>query len=128
MESTTIAAGPRGPAEARAFVTSWFGDEVSNPVLEDARLLVSELVTNSLLHAQQVDATPFDLRGSLTGTVLRLEVGDDGHDGQVVRRDPHPANGGGFGLHLVEVIATRWGVEHTEGTSVWFELSCAPTA
>jgi anti-sigma regulatory factor (Ser/Thr protein kinase) len=129
MESAAIRAGPHGPAEARAFVTSWFGGQVTSAVLEDARLLVSELVTNSLLHAQGVNGTLVDLRGSLIGNVLRLEVGDGGQNGQVVRRDPYTASGaGGFGLNLVERIATRWGVVHAKGTSVWFELGREPAA
>jgi hypothetical protein len=53
---------------------------------------------------------------------VRVAVEDHGH-GPVRWRAPDPHHGGGFGLHLVELISTRWGVDHERGTNVWFELA-----
>ena len=129
MPAATIAAGPGGPAEGRALVTGWFGERVTTAVLDHARMLVSELITNSLRHAEHVKGAPVRLSGVLTPGLLRIEVADAGHDSRVVRRDPHaPGGAGGFGLHLVELMAARWGVEPAAGTEVWFELSWAATA
>ena len=47
----TLPAGPAAPATARAALTRWLSGHVPVEVLEDARLLASELVTNSLRHA-----------------------------------------------------------------------------
>ena len=53
--------------------------------------------------------------------VVRFEVEDLGH-GAVRRREPDGRTGG-FGLHLVDTIAARWGVDREHGTRVWFELA-----
>ena len=45
-----------------------------------------------------------------------------GPTGVVAPREPDRENGGGFGLHLVDKLATRWGVNRTGGTHVWFEV------
>jgi anti-sigma regulatory factor (Ser/Thr protein kinase) len=129
MQSATIAAGPGAPGEARALVTAWLDAHVSASVLDDARLLVSELVTNSLRHAGAAVGGPLRIGSSVTNGVVRLEVGDGGEDGAVIRRLPTPDNGaGGYGLHLVEILSSRWGVDHDSGTQVWFELENRPAA
>ena len=43
----------------------------------------------------------------------------------VAPREPDREHGGGFGLQLVDKIATRWGVNRTGGTQVWFEVDAA---
>ena len=83
----------------------------------EARLLVSELVTNSVQHGRG-DTVLVLLDGGDPG-VLRCEVVDDG-DGFVPRaRGDRVA--GGWGLDLVERIADSWGVREGS-THVWFEL------
>jgi anti-sigma regulatory factor (Ser/Thr protein kinase) len=49
---------------------------------------------------------------------VRVEVRDPGTGGEIARRTPD----GGYGLQLVEQLATRWGVNRTGGTHVWFEV------
>lgn len=87
--------------------------------LDDLRLLVSELVTNSIRHAN--DSASFDLRIVGTASGIRVEVEDRG-----TGFDPgadHPSDGrSGWGLFLVEVLADRWGVTGGGKTTVWFEL------
>lgn len=87
----------------------------------DARLLVSELVTNSVQHGRG-DSIVLHVDAGLPG-VLRCEVIDDGH-GFVPRARRQSATVGGWGLDLVERIASSWGVREGS-THVWFEL---PTA
>ena len=80
-------------------------------------LLATELVTNSIRHAHvrsdiRIDAT-------LAEGFARIEVidGGGGFDPEV----RHEANG--FGLRLVDKLATRWGVEREATcTRVWFEV------
>lgn len=124
--ATSVPPGRGAPAAARDAVTGWLHDEVPAQVMDDARLLVSELVTNSLLHATLIPDAPVGLRCVLTEHALRLEVVDSGAAAAIVRREPDLAHGrGGFGLHLLDVLASRWGVEHGGGTRVWFELARA---
>jgi anti-sigma regulatory factor (Ser/Thr protein kinase) len=119
-----VPVGPHAPAAARAAVTSWLDGRVAQRVLDDARLLVSELVTNSLRHAQLAADAPIRISAHLSAGTLRVEVRDPGHAGSF---DAHAADpgSGGYGLHLVELLATRWGVDRRtgSGTRVWVELA-----
>jgi anti-sigma regulatory factor (Ser/Thr protein kinase) len=118
----TLPVSPAAAATARATLTRWLAGHVPGAVLEDARLLASELVTNSIGHADLPDEGSLRLAVQLRGGALRVEVRDPGTNGEVVPREPDRERGGGFGLHLVDMIATRWGVNRTGGTHVWFEM------
>jgi anti-sigma regulatory factor (Ser/Thr protein kinase) len=118
----SIPSGPLAPSAARNCLTGWFSGQVPDGCLNDARLLVSELVTNSVLHAAPVADATVHVKASLARGILRLEVGDTGNRGTVRRRAPDRETGGGFGLNLVDVVAARWGVDRGEGTHVWAEL------
>ena len=118
----TLPVGPAAPATARAALTRWLSGHVPVEVLEDARLLASELITNSLGHAEISEEASIRLAVQLRGGALRVEVRDPGTSGAVAPREPDRVRGGGFGLHLVDQLATRWGVNRTGGTHVWFEV------
>jgi anti-sigma regulatory factor (Ser/Thr protein kinase) len=83
-------------------------------------LLVSELVTNALLHSRP----PFELRARREGDVLRVEMADADPDGWPVIRPTRQDVPGGRGLRLVESLATTWGTERDpRGKRVWFEVT-----
>jgi len=89
--------------------------------LDDAALLVSELVSNVVDHVQGEATLVLEL--ALAGDWLRISVADGSAVRPVVRelsqRRPR-----GRGLQLVEAIADRWGAEdHRGGKRVWFELA-----
>jgi two-component sensor histidine kinase len=86
--------------------------------VEDVRLLLSELVTNSVRHGAG-DTVTILLDAEMPGS-LRCEVIDDGH-GFVPRARQGDATGG-WGLDLVERLSTSWGVREGS-THVWFELA-----
>ncbi len=90
--------------------------------LGDVRLLVSELVTNALRHAEMADQDAIRLSVTVTDAAVRVEVTDpgSGFDPEPPPEDPYRA--AGWGLFLVDTIADRWGVDHGRGTLVWFEL------
>ena len=121
----TLPVGPAAAATARATLTRWLAGHVPGEVLEDARLLASELVTNSIGHGELPDAASLRLAVQLRDGALRVEVRDPGTSGAVAPREPDRERGGGFGLHLVDLVATRWGVNRTGGTHVWFEVDAA---
>jgi anti-sigma regulatory factor (Ser/Thr protein kinase) len=120
----TVPCGPDAPFLARLVVSRWLDDRAD--LRDDACLLVSELVTNSVQHAGQPAGAPVQIRAAATDGVLRVEVHDRGH-GPVRRRAPGPRQGG-FGLHLVEQLAARWGTNQEHGTRVWFELAARSPA
>lgn len=118
----SIAAGSGAPSAARAWVRHAFGDRMSATLLEDALLVISELVTNSVLHAGSLVGAPIRISAEVTDGIVRLEVEDAGSRNAVIRRAPDRRRGSGFGLDLVDCLAAHWGVSQFDGTRVWCEL------
>lgn len=114
----------QAPCVARSVVTQCLADLVPPSVVESARLLVTELVTNSLLHSGASDGAPVFVRVSLWANRCRLEVEDPGRDGVVVQRSPDLVGGGGLGLNLVQALSENWGVIRADArsTRVWVQL------
>jgi signal transduction histidine kinase len=82
------------------------------------RLLVTELVANSVRHAR---GTPIDVTVMVRDAFVRIEVSDGGDGFEPPREDPSPLKSSGWGLFLVRKMASRWGAEPETGT-VWFEV------
>lgn len=115
-----LPANPRAARLARQaldpLTTELRADQVDN-----VRLLVSELVTNSVRHAGLPTDGAVTLKVSLTGRTIRVEVYDAG-EGFTPAAPPRPREDSGWGLYLVERIANRWGVRGNDTTCVWFEI------
>ena len=106
---------------ARQFVERTLIDWHLGAFVSDATLLVSELVSNAVVHAVAISSRE-DLRLRLlrTGGGIRIEVVDGSRDLPV--RRPVDVTGG-RGLLLVDEIAVRWGTRSEPGGKVvWFEL------
>jgi anti-sigma regulatory factor (Ser/Thr protein kinase) len=92
-------------------------------MLNDMRLLVSELVTNSVRHSGRNGSGVVELEVDVTETRVLVRVIDNGPGFEASPRGPEDDPGSGWGLFLVEQISDRWGVELNGSTQVWFELS-----
>jgi len=91
-------------------------------LLEDLRLLVSELMANSVEHGPRHAGRAIVLRMSVLDARVRVEVSDGG-PGFVASASPPPVDApAGRGLFLVDQLAARWGVTSADGTCVWLEL------
>jgi anti-sigma regulatory factor (Ser/Thr protein kinase) len=119
---TAIAPFPADPSSvtgARHFVAdSLTADGCPHATVETAKLLVSELASNAVLHARsafQVSMSQHD--HSLTIAVT---------DGSETRPTPGVVTAsGGRGLRLVEALANEWGIRAREGgKAVYFRLAC----
>lgn len=113
---------PDAPAAARRWLDALPHFHELGQDAFDARLLVTELVANSVQHAGLGPGELVRVRASLAGCVLRIEVEDAGPGFATFERRRSPTVEGGRGLELVAVIATRWGVERNGRTVVWFEM------
>jgi DNA-binding NarL/FixJ family response regulator len=106
------------PSDARRFVTSALTDWRETHLIETVELLVTELVTNVILHTS---TTP-DVRVSLLKDHVHVEVRDaDPSTGRPGL--PPPSATSGRGLHLVNSLAGAWGtVKVSGGKVVWFDI------
>lgn len=117
---TQLPADARAPGLARAFLRAAACEAHHARVVDEAELLVSELVTNAVLHG----APPITMRVECDGSNgLRVSVTDNNPDPAQVRQ-AGPADESGRGMRLVDVISDAWGVEpRTDvGKDVWFRL------
>ena len=116
---------PRQPEtcpRARAAIRTWsVGLDLSKEVDELLLLLVSELVANALEHSSAGTDAPIDIVVDVEDEVLRASVSDGGRGFEPCVRQPIGYERG-YGLFLVDQIASRWGVREDGGTCVWFEL------
>lgn len=105
---------------ARRFVTETLGRwRRDDDLLDDAAMVVTELVTNALVHARSATTVAVSSR---PGTV-RIEVAD-ASPVVPVPRERHDTAASGRGIALVAAIAERWGAEPTpDGKVVWVELA-----
>jgi two-component sensor histidine kinase len=82
---------------------------------QDAVLMVSELVTNAVVHG----VGAISLRIDAGADTVRIEVADEGNI--AIPPSPQPSAHGGWGLRIVEQLADDWGVLDGS-TRVWFRL------
>jgi anti-sigma regulatory factor (Ser/Thr protein kinase) len=98
-------------------------DHLPPEKLEDVRLVVSELVTNSVLHAGLSPNDQISLTVAVSAGSVRGKVCDQGLGWEVPSEPrPRPDLSGGWGLPIVSTISDRWGVEQNSHVCVWFEI------
>jgi anti-sigma regulatory factor (Ser/Thr protein kinase) len=114
-------AGPSAASAARNALLALDG-RVDSELLNDIRLLVSELVTNSIRHSEIGVEDRVTLDVAVTENVIRVEVADSGKGFEPAPREADQTRPGGWGLYLVDRIADRWGVACNNLTRVWFEI------
>jgi anti-sigma regulatory factor (Ser/Thr protein kinase) len=91
--------------------------------VEDVRLVVSELVTNSILHARLSPDDKISLTVTVSDGAVHGSVCDPGPGfGMPSEPTPRPDLSGGWGLPIVETISDRWGVKRNGNACVWFEI------
>lgn len=126
-----LAPDTEAPSTARLSL-SGVEDSLSTEQLEYARLLVTELVTNSVLHASLGPQDEIRLRLVVGSGMLAVEVTDlgegfekpslNGLSGEPGLSQTDTDEERGRGLYLVERLSDRWGVCMEGATRVWFEM------
>ncbi len=118
-----LAVEPLSASRARDFVRRHLNAQGLGHLADDVALVVSELATNAMAHAQ----TPFTVSLQAGEQTLLLRV-EDGSRARPVRVDAHVLDTNGRGLTMVALLSRTWGVDaHPDGgKTVWaeFDLSC----
>lgn len=119
---TRLELGPQAPAFARRSLASLARD-VPAERLDDLRLMVSELVTNSFRHAGLTADDSATLTIDVAPGRVHVQVEDPGK-GFTIPSGPRRARdrATGWGLTIIERLAERWGVIEDGSTIVWFDL------
>ena len=115
---TSVPNGPGAPAEARRLVRSLRG-RIPRRLVEDAAIVVSELVTNSHKYAGLPEGSPIDLVLHLSEELLRVEVIDHSIF-DPTPETPQELRETRWGLFLVDQVAEEWG-RISEG-GIWAEF------
>jgi anti-sigma regulatory factor (Ser/Thr protein kinase) len=113
--------GENAPRTARRALDSLDG-QLPPALQDDVRLLVSELVANSVLHASVGPDDSLTLVLSVSEERLRVEVHEPDHDFRPSFPAQRESSGSGNGLLIVERVADRWGITREASTCVWFEI------
>ena len=121
--SFELTGGPYAVTAARLALND-IDEVLEDSVAFDVRLLVSELVTNSVRHAEIGPNDSIGLNVKLDEECVRVEVIDHGPGFEPPAEDPTAelAPDSGWGLFFVTQLADRWGVERGDGC-VWFEIA-----
>jgi PAS domain S-box-containing protein len=118
LNNRLLQAHPSSVAMARKVVRDVLTAAHREDLVDTAQLLVSEVVTNALVHA----GTPIDFHASVGDVGLRVEVSDGSTQAPAPRRYAAMADTG-RGLRLVQQLVRDWGVQaRPNGKTVWFEL------
>ncbi len=113
----------RAPAHARSAVSERLGDlALEGLEAQTLVLLVSEVVSNAVRHSSGPADGTISLLVTATPEAVRVAVTDPGEGFTPRPRDPERIEDG-YGLYLLEKVASCWGVESKGGTTVWFELA-----
>ena len=117
----SIPSSPQAPGRARRAIERLCGS-LEPTVVEQLKLLATELVTNSCRHAA-AKGDPIGLVLAVEDGLVRLSVTDTGPGFDGRPGEAQPEEESGRGLFIVDALAERWGVDRADGTRVWLELS-----
>jgi len=117
MQAVSLPADARSVAAARMLLRTAL-DGHQSAAVEDAVLMISELVTNAVRHTRDVVLVLVTLHSA----TLRVDVSDNDHTMPVAPDAEHNATSG-RGLRIVEALADHWGITPTaDGKTIWFEI------
>jgi anti-sigma regulatory factor (Ser/Thr protein kinase) len=118
--SFELAGGPYAVTAARLALAD-LDSHLDASAAFDVRLLVSELVTNSVQHASVAAEESIVLNVAISDETVRVEVRDEGPGFEPPTQPPPNDADAGWGLFLVEQLADSWGMRDG-GNGVWFEI------
>jgi len=122
--SVTIELSVHAPRDARRYFDR-YAATLHHALLDDIRILTSEIVTNAVRHSGRPPGDPIEIRTSLTDETVRVEVVDRGSGVARLRpRSKTPPSG----LQYVQLISDRWSSSIVKCFHVWFEIDVKSNA
>jgi anti-sigma regulatory factor (Ser/Thr protein kinase) len=113
----SVALSVHAPREARQSFDR-FADSVDGALLNDLRILSTELVSNAVLHSGRPQGDPIEVLTTFTDMSVRVEVIDQGEGvTSLAPRATNPPSG----LQLVDLVSDRWS-SNSGSFHVWFEI------
>ncbi|GIH79561.1 ATP-binding protein [Planobispora longispora] len=122
--TVTLRGVPESVAVARHRAMELLGE--GHPAFEDVVLLVSEVVTNSVVHSGSAGGGRVAMTLAVEAGTVTVEVRDAGSADSVPRVRIAPDEEGGRGMFLVDLLAARWGVRQDGSRgprTVWFQIA-----
>jgi serine/threonine-protein kinase RsbW len=133
LGTMTVRHAPASACQVRRHLTDDLTRQgMPGGVVENAALLVSELVGNSVRYAHPLPGGVLRVHWFLDSDRLMLRVTDGGGWGRPRRREAGPRDTRGRGLAIVDAVAADWGVERTsdaigDPTTVWATVEAPPS-
>ena len=118
-----LPASAEAGALGREALDGWPSELVGEETAEAVRLAASELIENVVRHAALSEADVIWLAGIATADIVRIEV-EQASSAASARIIPisERGEGGGFGLQIVDAVASQWGIREGPPGAVWFEV------
>jgi len=114
-----LTARPEAASIARGLLQT-LGHGLNHDVVERARLLVTEVVSNSVRHGSTSE--PIHVSVEARPATLHVRVSDSGPSFEPEVHRPGSGSESGWGLFLVDALSDRWGVLCDGVVTVWFEV------
>jgi anti-sigma regulatory factor (Ser/Thr protein kinase) len=121
-ERWMFSADTAAPGRARRALRNALAD-LPDDLVGDVLLLATEVLTNSIRHADCGGRECVNLEVSVSSQSIVVRVTDPGSGDMFGPLPAAPTDTRGRGLMLVDELADRWGIDRSHATSVWFELS-----
>jgi anti-sigma regulatory factor (Ser/Thr protein kinase) len=110
-------------AARRRLVSDLVAADVCDPAVCDVALVISELLSNALRHAEPLPGSTIRVAWSIDGDSVRVSVSDGGGPTVPELGEPTQAATGGRGLRIVQKLSRRWGTSRgDDGATVWAEV------
>ncbi|MFC5748857.1 ATP-binding protein [Actinomadura rugatobispora] len=133
MRASSVVLLPHAPSSVavarRRLSSDLTASGVFETVVDDASVIVSELLSNALRHARPLPSGQIRLTWFRNGDLIELSVSDGGAMTEPRRGPGTLSSLGGRGLGIVEALSEGWGVRHEDGsTTVWAVLRAPENA
>ena len=115
----TVALSRQAPGTIRDVLETKYAATMDRSLLDDIKIMASEMTSNSVKHSGRPDGDPISLSATVANGVVHVEVGDKGRG--VATLEPRSLNPPS-GLGYLEILSDRWSSHQGNSFHVWFEI------